>query len=102
VNAYDSLVDELTADPTVSAAKMMGMPSLKVGSKMFGGSFDGNLVVKLGRERADELIAAGEATPFDPSGRNRPMKDWAQLGEGQGDWLALAEEAKAFVASGAG
>jgi hypothetical protein len=98
-SAYDALLDELTADPAVTAAKMMGMPALKMGSKMFGGAFEGSLAVKLGRERVDELIAAGAATPFDPSGRDRPMKDWARVAEGQGDWLALAEEAKAFVAS---
>jgi len=39
------------------------------GSKMFGGLFEGELVIKLGRERAGALIEAGRASQFDPSGR---------------------------------
>ena len=48
---------------------MMGMPSLKRGSKMFGGYRDGELLVKVGRERVDELIAAGRARRVRPLGR---------------------------------
>ena len=95
---YREVVDELLADAAVTEAKMMGMPSLKVGDKMFGGLFDGELVVKVGRNRVEELVAADRASPFDPSGRGRPMKDWAMIPESEGDWLALAEEAKAFAA----
>jgi TfoX/Sxy family transcriptional regulator of competence genes len=77
---------------------MMGMPALKVGSKMFGGLSDTELVLKIGRGRAEELISSGRAAVFDPSGRGRPMKDWARLPEPAEDWLALAEEAKRFSA----
>ncbi len=48
-------------------------------------------------ERVGELIAAGRASPFDPSGRGRPMKDWALVQLPDSDWLALAEEARAGV-----
>jgi TfoX/Sxy family transcriptional regulator of competence genes len=96
--AYRRVVEELRADPEVSEALMMGMPSLKRGSKMFGGYRDGELLVKVGRERVDELVAAGRARPFDPSGAGRPMKDWALVPEPDDDWLALADEARAFVA----
>jgi hypothetical protein len=73
---------------------------LKLGRTMFGGVFEGELVVKVGRERVSELIEAGRAQPFDPSGRDRPMKDWAQVHEPPDDWLALAEEAKALAREG--
>jgi hypothetical protein len=96
--AYRRVVEELRADPEVSEALMMGMPSLKRGSKMFGGYRDGELLVKLGRDRVDELVAAGRARPFDPSGAGRPMKDWALVSEPDDDWLALADEARGFVA----
>jgi TfoX/Sxy family transcriptional regulator of competence genes len=92
--AYRQVVHELLADPEVSEAKMMGMPALKRGGKMFGGFYDGALVVKLGRARVDELIAGGRAAPFDPSGRGRPMRDWALVAEPADDWAALAEEAR--------
>jgi TfoX/Sxy family transcriptional regulator of competence genes len=95
---YRAVVEELKADPEVSEALMMGNPSLKRGSKMFGGYRDGELLVKVGRERVGELIAAGRAREFDPSGAGRPMKDWALIAEPPDDWLALADEARAFVA----
>jgi hypothetical protein len=97
--AYRRIVHELRADPEVTEALMMGRPSLKRGSKMFGGFRDGELLVKLGRERVEELIDAGRARPFDPSGRGRPMKDWALVPEPTDDWLALADEARAAVGS---
>jgi hypothetical protein len=95
---YRAVVHELLADPAVSEGQMMGMPALKVGAKMFGGVFDGELIVKVGRARAGSLIESRKARAFDPSGRGRPMKDWAMVGEPADDWLALAEEAKAFTA----
>jgi hypothetical protein len=55
------------------------------------------LVVKIGSDRVTELINAGRAEPFDPSGRGSPMKDWAQLYEVYEDWLALAREARAGI-----
>jgi TfoX/Sxy family transcriptional regulator of competence genes len=97
---YRAVVDELLADPAVSEGQMMGMPALKVGSKMFGGLLEDQLVVKIGRDRATELIESARAEPFDPSGRGRAMKDWAVLAEPADDWLALAEEAKGFCAAG--
>jgi hypothetical protein len=98
--AYRSVVETLREDSAVSEAQMMGMPSLKHGSKMFGGMRAGGLVLKLGRGRVDELVASGRAQPFDPSGRDRPMRDWAVLPEPADDWLALALDAKRFVADG--
>jgi hypothetical protein len=94
---YEAVVNDLLADPEVSEGKMMGMEVIKVGPKMFGGRAEAGMTVKIGRERVGELIASGRAGEFDPSGRGRPMKDWALLGEPTDDWLALAEEAKAFV-----
>jgi hypothetical protein len=100
MDAYRIVVEELLADGDVTETKMMGMPTLKVGRSMFGGEFDGALVVKVGRERVRELIDAGRAEPFDPSGRGHPMKDWAQVHEPADDWLDLAEEAKLLALRG--
>jgi TfoX/Sxy family transcriptional regulator of competence genes len=79
--SYTRLVEQLLADPSVSEGQMMGMPALKASGKMFGGLFEDELVVKIGRDRVEQLIAAGCARPFDPSGGDRPMRDWAQLPE---------------------
>lgn len=100
--AYKQLVEALLVDPSISEGQMMGMPALKAQGKMFGGCFQGRLVVKIGRDRVLELTNAGRAEPFDPSGCGRPMKDWAQLHERDGDWLALAREARARIDSATG
>jgi hypothetical protein len=94
---YKHVVEQLLADPSVSEGQMMGMPALKAHGKMFGGCFEGKLVVKIGRERVRELIDAGRVHPFDPSGRGRPMKDWAQVPEPDEDWLMLAREAHKLI-----
>ncbi|MFL5826342.1 MAG: TfoX/Sxy family protein [Thermoleophilaceae bacterium] len=93
-HAYREVVDALRADPDVEETKMMGMPSLKTRGKLFAGLHNDGLAVKVGRARAGELIENGEAQPFDPSGRGRPMKDWAHIPQPGDNWLALADEAK--------
>jgi hypothetical protein len=57
----------------------------------------GRLVVKLPHARVAELIASGAGEPFD-AGKGRPMREWVALTEADGaTWLALSEEALAFV-----
>jgi hypothetical protein len=97
--AYRAVIEDLRADPEFSEAKMMGMPALKVGSKLFGGLWEEQLVVKVGKQRAAELFDSGRGQPFDPSGRGRPMGGWAVVGAPSDDWLGLAEEARRFTAS---
>jgi TfoX/Sxy family transcriptional regulator of competence genes len=99
-DGYRAVVHELLADPAVTEGQMMGMPALKVGTKMFGGLYEEELVVKIGKERAAQLFESGRAKPFDPSGRGRAMGGWAQVPGPSDDWLALAEDAKAFTAGG--
>jgi hypothetical protein len=94
---YRAVVHELLADPAVSEGQMTGRPALKVGSEIFGGEFDGDLVLKLGRDRVAELIEAERASEFDPSGEGRAMTDWARVPAPYEDWLELAEDAKAFA-----
>jgi hypothetical protein len=72
----------------------MGMPVVTLGGRILCGRAGAELVVKLGRERVSALVEAGRASPFDPTGRGAPMKDWALIGADDEDWLALALEAK--------
>jgi hypothetical protein len=97
--AFDRLVEALSADPLVSESQMFGWPCLKIGGKVFATGAGDDLVVKLPRERVEALIASGVGQPFDP-GMGRVMKEWALIGSAeQGTWVALAEEARDFVAS---
>ncbi len=100
-NTYNAVVNELLTDPRVTEASMFGMPTLKVGGKAFAGLWEQQLVVKIGLPRTQELLKAKAGKPFDPSGRGRPMKEWIAVKEpaaqAKKKWLALAQEAKAFV-----
>ena len=98
---YDEVVQALLSDPRVTEASMFGMPTLKVGGKAFAGLWEKQLVVKIGVPRVQELLKAKTGKQFDPSGMGRPMKEWIAIKEpaaqAKKKWLALADEAKAFV-----
>jgi hypothetical protein len=74
---------------------------LKIGGKPFAGLYRKDLVVKLGIDRVQEMLKAKAGAPFDPSGKNHPMKEWIRIKEpatqAKKKWLALAAEARAFV-----
>ena len=72
---------------------------LSVNSKIFAMLVKGNLVVKLPKQRADELVAAGAGKYFDP-GHGRLMKQWISIPTGKANWVELAREAHRFVKEG--
>ena len=74
-----------------------GSPGLRIGGKIFAMLVKDELVVKLPRERVDELSASGVGRPFEP-GTGRVMKEWLSVPTRAGRrWKALVEEAKGFV-----
>jgi TfoX/Sxy family transcriptional regulator of competence genes len=97
---YDTVAEELQADPAVKPGSMFGHRCLKTGRKVFACEYEGELLVKLPPERLDELKAEG-ARDFNPAGRT--MNGWVLVAEPADDpvavWLDIAEEAKAFVAA---
>jgi hypothetical protein len=78
---FDAIAGELAAEAPVERVKMMGMPSLKAGGKMFAGISAGAMTFKLGAGQPllSEALKLKGARLFDPSGMNRPMKDWVQV-----------------------
>jgi hypothetical protein len=98
---YNAVVNELLTDPRVSEGNLFGVPVLKIGGKPFAGLYKKDLVVKLGIDRVQEMLKAQTGAHFDPSGANRPMKEWIRIKEPASSpkkkWLELAQEAKAFV-----
>jgi TfoX/Sxy family transcriptional regulator of competence genes len=70
---------------------------LRVSGKIFAMLVRGELVVKLPKDRVDELVQAGAARHFD-AGKGRPMKEWASVpASASRRWKGLVEEARAFV-----
>jgi len=91
MTSFDDLAQRFLGEPGVIEGQMFGMPVLKIGGKVFAGDWKGELVVKLPRERVQELIDARAGKPFSPMA-GREMKEWALVEDD-----ALAAEALAFV-----
>jgi hypothetical protein len=98
---YADLARAFSGRPGVSQdGKGFGSSALKVNGRIFAMlSSRGDFVIKLPRARVDSMVASAAGERFDP-GHGRLMKEWLAVRTGSGlDWLALAEEAMAFVAS---
>ena len=92
---WDDLVDRFVGGP-VGLASMFGSRCLRTGRKVFAIWWHGeHLVTKLPPARTDELLAAGQAEPFEPMAGRR-MGGWVLLSPAL-DWPELVEEARAHV-----
>jgi hypothetical protein len=58
---------------------MFGMPSLLYERKAFAGFYHGAMVFKLQAPEHGTTLNLSGARLFDPSGRNRPMKEWVEV-----------------------
>lgn len=101
---FERVAARFLADPAVRHGTGFGSnPGLRVGAKIFavlGGG--GELVVKLPKERVDQLVASGTGQRFDPRHDGRLMKEWVNIpARHVGDWEGLVGEALAFARSAA-
>jgi hypothetical protein len=101
-SAFAPIVRAFAKAPQVTTGKMMASVGLKLNGKIFAMHVRGQLVVKLPKARVDALVAGGLGARFDPRHDGRVMKEWMAIDAGQGDWLALATEAHAFVKAAVG
>jgi hypothetical protein len=78
-----TLVDLATQLPTpVTVGAMFGKPTLKdPAGKAFACLFNGDLACRLGRDTDpyQAALSLEGARLFDPSARDRPMKDWVVI-----------------------
>ncbi len=103
---FEEIVTALHGYPGVTAPsgsaplKKFGSSGLRVNNKVFAMiSAKGEFVVKLPRERVNELVSAGVGEHFDP-GHGRLMREWLAVDAASEErWLPLAREAMEFVAS---
>jgi TfoX/Sxy family transcriptional regulator of competence genes len=97
---FDEVSERLLAeDAALERTRMMGSEGLKTGGKFFAMVSKGELVVKLPRERVDELVEAGAGHRFDP-GHGRLMKEWVALRPADEETCtAYMTEARRFVAA---
>jgi YjbR len=100
---FASIAQSELSMPGVTAGTGFGRTEgLRISGKIFAMLVRGELVVKLPRDRVEDLTAAGVGHPFDP-GHGRLMKEWVAVTPGASRrWRKLVEEAHAFVAANAG
>jgi hypothetical protein len=90
---------ELTKRGVTGGTGFGNNEGLRVSGKIFAMLVRGELVVKLPKDRVDELVDSRVATRFD-AGKGRSMKEWASVSPSASRrWKALVEEARAFVGS---
>ena len=103
---FESLCRTLLAEPGVSRETDdgprrtgFGAAALKVHDRIFAMLVKGGLVVKLPQHRVDTLVTLGDGERYDPGG-GRLMREWVTVGTqlAEPQWLALAREARDFVA----
>jgi hypothetical protein len=105
---YENLVDEFAGAERAEGVEGVtppqggsgfGRSALRYQRRIFAMFVRGQLVLKLPRQRVDELVAGGYGVRFDAN-KGTPMKEWFSLDpESALDWSALAREALAFARS---
>jgi len=79
-------------------SQMFGKPCFKINGKAFICFFQHEMVFKLSGESHKEALQLIGSQLFDPSGQNRPMKEWVQISyDNCGKWEYFANEAIKYV-----
>jgi hypothetical protein len=77
--AHETALDKIMANhKAAEAGKMFGYPGYKVNGKLAAGLHEQGVIVKVGRDSAEKLIADGKAKKFEPL-KDRPWRDWVLL-----------------------
>lgn len=80
------------------SAQFFGKKCFKINGKAFVAYFEECMVFKLNADEKERALALFGAKLFDPSGKNRPMKEWIQVPfEHKDIWPQFAEVAKSYV-----
>lgn len=98
--AFDALARDLMLRyPGVETGKMFGVACIKVAGKTFAALQDGAAAFKLAGDDHRAALALAGARCWDPSGKQRPMREWVQVPFDHAPaWLRLAEQSRAYVA----
>ncbi|PYI65380.1 hypothetical protein CVV68_18275 [Arthrobacter livingstonensis] len=99
VAAFGDLAADV-ANAGVTVGKMFGSTSLMVAGKAIGALYGDAVAFKLGRDSAGHAaaLALPGAALFDPSGMNRPFKDWVVVPLAAAElWPSLVEAALALT-----
>ncbi|MCC6815303.1 MAG: hypothetical protein IT267_02705 [Saprospiraceae bacterium] len=81
-------------------SQMFGKPCFKIRGKAFISFFQNAMVFKLSGTVHTEALHLNGSQLFDPSGKNRPMKEWIQIPfQHKDSWYKFAKEALTYVSA---
>lgn len=79
-------------------SQLFGKPCFKIHGKAFICFFQNEMVFKLNGESHNKALSLNGSSLFDPSGKNRPMKEWVQISaDNATEWTEMAIEAMKYV-----
>ena len=79
-------------------SQMFGKPCFKIKGKAFIRFFNNSMVFKLTGIVHTRAMSMPGAQLFDPSGKNRPMKEWIEMSFAHSaKWLGLVIESQNYV-----
>lgn len=94
---FERVAAAFSDDRQVKRGRMFSSENvLSVNGKIFAMLTKNKFVVKLPKERADELVKKGVAMNWGP-GTRRVMKEWVSIEGGKISWIDVAGEAYQFV-----
>ena len=79
IDEYQKLLTTLTSIEGVSASQMFGKPCLKIHGKAFVAQHKETVAFKLTGSHHQQALSIPNAALWDPSGKERPMKEWVAL-----------------------
>jgi hypothetical protein len=91
---FDAIADGLATKKSVSRGSLFGKACIKLETKAFAAFHKDEMVFKLNAVDQKEVMALKGAHLWDPSGANRPMKEWTCVPVAHKKmWQALADKA---------
>lgn len=93
-----TLAKDFLSQDDVTEGSLMGFPCLRHKGQFFGtcDHRSGDLIVKLPRDRVQELISENRGLPFAPAGRT--FKEWVLVKErDERVWVDLLREGQSFA-----
>jgi hypothetical protein len=79
-------------------SQMFGKPCFKINGKAFVCFFQNEMVFKLTGNEHKKALSLDGSKLFDPSGKGRAMKEWAQVSaDHKSKWATFAKEALQYV-----
>ena len=76
---YELLIEYLSINYDAIPSQMFGKKCIKVNNKAIIALYNDSLVFKLPNKERNEALSLTDSTLWDPSQKNRPMKEWVQV-----------------------